>query len=177
MTDKMNAMQTPRIEKLTLNIGAGKDQVKLEKGVTLLKHITGIDPVKTVTNKRIPNWGLRPGLPIGCKLTMRKQKAKDLIRRLLEAKKKTLVESQFDNFGNISFGVQEYIDIPGVAYKPELGVLGLQVCITLEKPGFRIKKRAFLKKEIGKKHLITKANAIDFMKKEFGINVVEKEGA
>jgi len=173
----MNAMQMPRIEKLTLNIGAGKDQARLDKGVILLKHITGIDPVKTVTSKRIPNWGLRPGLPIGCKITLRKQKAKELIKRLLDAKKKTLVESQFDNFGNISFGIQEYIDIPGVAYKPELGVLGLQVCITLEKPGFRIKKRAFLKKEIGKMHLITKVNAIDFMKNEFGINVVEKEGA
>jgi len=173
----MNAMQMPRIEKLTLNIGAGKDQARLDKGVILLKHITGIDPIKTVTNKRIPNWGLRPGLPIGCKITLRKQKAKELIRRLLEAKKKTLVESQFDNFGNISFGIEEYIDIPGVAYKPELGVFGLQVCITLEKPGFRIKKRALLKKEIGKTHLITKINAIDFMKHEFGINVVEKEGA
>ncbi len=173
----MNAMQMPRIEKLTLNIGAGKDQARLDKGVILLKHITGIDPVKTVTSKRIPNWGLRPGLPIGCKLTLRKQKAKELIKRLLEAKKKTLVESQFDNFGNISFGIEEYIDIPGVAYKPELGVLGLQVCITLEKPGFRIKKRTFLKKEIGKTHLIKKTDAIEFMKKEFGINVVEKEGA
>lgn len=167
----------PRIEKLTLNIGAGKDQAKLEKGVQLLKHITGIDPIKTVTSKRIPNWGLRPGLPIGCKLTLRKQFAKELIKRFLEAKKKTLLMSQFDNFGNISFGIEEYIDIPGVAYKPEIGVLGLQVCITLEKPGHRIKRRTFLKKAIGKNHIVTKQNAIDFMKKEFGINVIEKEAA
>jgi len=167
----------PRIEKLTLNIGAGKDQAKLEKGVQLLKHITGIDPIKTVTSKRIPNWGLRPGLPIGCKLTLRKQFAKELIKRFLEAKKKTLLLSQFDNFGNISFGIEEYIDIPGVAYKPEIGVLGLQVCITLEKPGHRIKRRTFLKKQIGKNHIVTKQNAIDFMKKEFGINVIEKEAA
>jgi large subunit ribosomal protein L5 len=173
----MNAMQMPRIEKLTLNIGAGKDQAKLEKGVQLLKHITGIDPIKTVTSKRIPNWGLRPGLPIGCKLTLRKQFAKELIKRFLEAKKKTLLLSQFDNFGNISFGIEEYIDIPGVAYKPEIGVLGLQVCITLEKPGHRIKRRTFLKKQIGKNHIVTKQNAIDFMKKEFGINVIEKEAA
>ena len=61
----MNKMREIRIEKITLNIGAGKDVGKLEKGVKLLKNITGINPVKTVTQKRIPTWGLRPGLPIG----------------------------------------------------------------------------------------------------------------
>jgi ribosomal protein L5 len=61
----MNRMQQVRLEKITLNIGAGKDQKKLELGLKLLKKITEIDPVRTVTNKRIPTWGLRPGLPIG----------------------------------------------------------------------------------------------------------------
>ena len=75
----MNPMQVPRIEKITLNVGAGKDQARLEKGVALLKMITGIDPVKTVTAKRIPGWGLRPGLPIGCKLTLRKQKTGEIL--------------------------------------------------------------------------------------------------
>ena len=68
-------MQAIKVEKITLNIGAGKDQTKLERGILLLKNITGIDPVKTFTNKRIPTWGLRPGLPIGCKITLRKEKA------------------------------------------------------------------------------------------------------
>lgn len=65
----MNPMRNIRIEKVTLNIGAGKDQNKLDKARLLLKAITGIEPVKTVTQKRIPGWGLRPGLPIGCKIT------------------------------------------------------------------------------------------------------------
>jgi len=67
----MNPMKVIRIEKITLNIGAGKDQNRLDKAKILLKHVTGIEPVKTVTKKRIPNWGLRPGLPIGCKITLR----------------------------------------------------------------------------------------------------------
>ena len=90
----MNPMQLPRIEKLTLNIGAGKDQTKLEKGIVLIKAITGIDPIKTVTKKRIPEWGLRPGLPIGCKLTLRKAAAIDLLKRLLQAKELKLKDSQ-----------------------------------------------------------------------------------
>ena len=78
----MNPMQEIRIEKITLNIGAGKDQLKLEKGIKLLKNITGIEPVKTTTSKRIPEWGIRPGLPIGCKITLRKKEAEKLLKRL-----------------------------------------------------------------------------------------------
>ncbi len=169
----MNPMQQPRIEKLTLNIGAGKDQTRLEKGVAVLKMITGIDPIKTITKKRIPTWGLRPGLPIGCKLTLRKHKAVDVLKRLLQAKDNTLAPTYFDNAGNISFGIHEYIDIPGATYDPKIGVLGLQVCLTLEKPGFRIKRRKIQQKHIPKKHTITKEEAITFMQKTFNIKMGE----
>jgi ribosomal protein L5 len=57
----MNNMQEIRIEKITLNIGCGKDQSRIEKGIKLLKNIAqGSTPVKTITKKRIPEWGLRP---------------------------------------------------------------------------------------------------------------------
>ena len=82
----MNIMRNIKIEKITLNVGAGKDQVKLDKGIRLLKTITGIPPVKTKTNKRIPGWQLRPGLPIGCKITIRGKKAKEILIKLLGAK-------------------------------------------------------------------------------------------
>src|SRR3989304_5124160 len=87
---KDNPMTKIRVEKLTLNIGAGKDQVVLNKGVKLIKSITGLDPVKTVTQKRIPSWGLRPGLPIGCKITMRGKKVDELVPKLLAARDKKL---------------------------------------------------------------------------------------
>ena len=109
-------MRDVRIEKLTLNIGAGKEQAILEKGLILLKNITGITPVKTVTQKRIANWGLRPGLPIGCKLTFRKDQARELVKRLLVAKSNILSKNNFDDNGNVSFGIHEYIDIPEVKY-------------------------------------------------------------
>ncbi|MBW3004733.1 50S ribosomal protein L5 [Candidatus Woesearchaeota archaeon] len=167
----MNQMQQLRIEKVTLNIGAGKDQTKLDKGIVLIKAITGIEPIKTVTSKRIPGWGLRPGLPIGCKLTLRKNKAVDILKRLLEAKDKKLAESQFDDQGNISFGIHEYIDIPGVAYDPKIGIMGLQVCISLERPGFRVKRRRLEPKKIPKKHQISKEEAIKFIQDNFGVVV------
>ncbi|MBS3158802.1 50S ribosomal protein L5 [Candidatus Woesearchaeota archaeon] len=173
----LHPMREIRVEKVTLNIGAGKDQNVLEKGVKLLKNLTGRVPVKTLTQKRIAAWGLRPGLPIGCMVTLRKDKAVDLLSRTLDAKDYQLDKDQFDDQGNLSFGVPEYIDIRDAKYDPEIGVLGLQVSVTLERPGFRIKKRRLQQKKIPPKHRITKEEAIEFMRSRFKVKFEsEQEG-
>jgi len=170
----MNAMQKPRIEKITLNIGVGKDANKLEKALALMKIVTGIDPNRTVTQKRIPSWGLRPGLPVGCMLTLRKKQAQDVLKRLLAAKSNTLRESHFDKNGSISFGIHEYIDIPDVKYDPKIGVLGLQVCVTLERPGYRIKRRRLKQRKLAAKQRISQEEAMTFMKEQFKVAVGEQ---
>lgn len=166
-------MRKIRIEKVTLNIGSGKDQDLLIKGLKLLGNITGSKPIKNVTRKRIPTWGIRPGLPIGCKVTLRGGKAADTLKRLLNAKENKLKSSNFDGKGSISFGIPEYIDIPDIRYDPEIGIIGLQVCVTLERPGFRIKKRSLLQKKLPSKHLISRDDSIEFLKNEFKTEVVE----
>ena len=167
----MNQMRNIRVEKITLNIGAGKDQPRLEKGIALLSVIADSTPIKTITSKRIQEWGLRPGLPIGCKLTLRKNKAIILLPRLLDAVDNKLNDKQFDENGNIAFGIQEYIEIPGVKYDPKIGIMGLQVCITLERPGYRIKKRKLLARKIPARHRISKQEAISFMAGNFNTRV------
>jgi len=169
----MNQMKTISVEKVTLNIGAGKDQAKLDNGIKLINGITGFKPVKTFTKKRIQEWGLRPGLPIGCKLTLRNKEALELLKRLLEAKENTLNASNMDNEGNISFGIREYIDVPGVKYNPDIGIMGFQVCITLKRKGFRVKHRALKRGSIPKKHRISKQESIDFMKNTFDMKIAE----
>lgn len=168
-------MKEIRIEKITLNVGAGKNTELLEKGVKLLTTITGAKPVKTVTKKRIPTWGLRPGLPIGCKINLRGEEWEELLKRLFAAKDNKIQASQIDENGNIAFGIHEYIDVPGVKYDPEIGIIGFEVCITLERPGFRVKKRRLKKNKVGAKHRITKQDAIDFLKNKFNINVEQEE--
>ena len=163
----MNVMKTIRIEKLTLNIGAGKDQGLLEKAAILIERITGIKPVKTKTQKRIPGWGLRPGLPIGVKLTLRGKKAEELIPKLLAAKENKLKPTNFDQAGNVSFGIPEYIDIEGAEYDPKIGIIGLQACITLSRPGYRVKRRRVRNTKPGKKHIITPEEAQAFMTEKF----------
>lgn len=154
-----------------MNIGAGKDQTRLEKGIMLLKSIANATPIKTITKKRIQEWGLRPGLPIGCKVTLRKGTAYKLLPRLLDAVDNRLTEKKFDQNGSVSFGIPEYIEISGVKYDPKIGVMGLEVCVTLERPGFRIKKRRLLARRIPAKHRISKQEAIDFMGANFNTKV------
>jgi large subunit ribosomal protein L5 len=169
MNAAKNPMREIRIAKITLNIGSGKDEEHLKKGMKLLQKITSVTPVKTQTKKRIPGWGLRPGLVIGCKVTVR-DNTEQLLKRLLAAKENILSKKSFDNLGNISFGLPEYIDIAGMDYDPELKIMGLEAAVTLERPGFGIKKRKLNPKPVGKKHLITKEEAIDFIKK-LGVEV------
>ena len=162
-------MKTIKIEKVTLNIGTGEPGARLEKAKKLLKTISGMKPVSTVTNKRIPTWKIRPGLEIGCKVTVRGEKAKELLKNLLQGVGNRLDETKFDDQGNLSFGINEYLDVPGLKYDAEIGIIGFNVAVTLKRAGFRIKIRKMKKKKIPAKHRISKKEAIEFMEKEFDI--------
>lgn len=166
-----NIMRKVKLGKITLNIGTGKEQDRLEKGLTLIKYIVGKDGVKTFSTKRIPNWGLRKGLPIGCKITLRGKEAEELLPRLLYAKSNILETSCFDNNGNVSFGIPEYIDIKDVKYNPEIGIIGLEVSITLERAGFRVKRRKIRPGKIPLHHRISPEDSMKFMKEKFNIKI------
>jgi large subunit ribosomal protein L5 len=168
--NKTNPMRRVRVEKITLNCGAGKNEALLEKAMKLLKKLSPVAPMKTKTSKRIPGWGLRPNLPIGCKATVRKG-AKELLLKLLKSKGDKILAKQFDEQGNFSFGIAEYIDIPGMEYDPDLKIMGLEVAVSLERPGYAIKRRKIRNKKIGKAHIVTKSDAIEFVKTDLGITV------
>jgi large subunit ribosomal protein L5 len=170
----MNKMKELRIEKLTLNVGAGTNQETLKKGIKLIKNLTGKDAVKTISNKRIPSWGVRPGLPVGCKITLRGKEVEPLLKRLLAAKENRLNPSCFDDSGNLAFGIPEYIDIPELNYDASIGIMGFQVCVTLIRPGYRVKRRHLRPASIGHSHLITREDSISFFKEKFNI-VLEEE--
>lgn len=167
----MNSMQQIKIDKVTLNIGVGEPGDKLDKAMKLLNYLTGAKPVETKTMKRIPTLGLRPNLKIACKVTLRKEKANELLSNLLKSKDNTLKEKNFDETGNLSFGISEYIDIPEVEYNPEIGMFGFDVAVTLCRPGFRIKNRKINPKKI-RRSKITKEESIEFMKQKFGVKVI-----
>ncbi|UCD07934.1 MAG: 50S ribosomal protein L5 [Candidatus Aenigmatarchaeota archaeon] len=170
----MNPMREIRLEKLTLNMGAGESGPKVEKSKTILEKITGKKVVITKTHKRT-TFGMAQKRDIGVRVTLRGKEAKDLLKRLLEAVENRLKPSQFDASGNFSFGVHEYIHIPGIKYDPDVGILGMDVCVTLERPGFRVKRKNTKSSKVGKKHKITPADAMEWVKKEFKGEVKEEE--
>lgn len=160
------------IEKVVLNIGCGGDLEKIEKAKKLLKMLTNREPYVTKSKKR-STFGIAKGKPVGVMVTLRGKEAEELLKRALHATDYKLKISQFDEEGNFSFGVKEYIDIEGAKYSHEIGILGLDVCVSLKRPGFRIKYRRIQKRKIPKKHKITKEEAIEWVKKNLGVKIVE----
>lgn len=174
MPSKVNPMKEPVIQKVTLNIGVGQGGEKLEKAVTLLNRITGERVVKTKTMKRIPAFGVRPKLLLGAKVNVRGPPALELLERALEAVDRQLKESNFDQVGNLSFGVRDYSDLPGMKYDPQIGVFGMDVCVTIGRRGYRVKKRQRKQAKVGSSHILTKVESIKFMKDKFKAQVVGK---
>ena len=160
---KPNPMRQPRVEKVTLNIGVGQGGEKLEKAVTLLNQITGEQVIKTKTMKRIPAFGVRPKLLLGAKVTVRGQAAEALLDRALQAVDRQLKESNFDQTGNLSFGVRDYSDLPGMKYDPQLGVFGMDVCVTIGRPGYRVKRRGTKRARVGNRHILSKTESIEIL--------------
>jgi large subunit ribosomal protein L5 len=162
-------MREIRIEKVTINVGCGGDLDKIERAKKLLELLTNQKPVITVSKKR-STFGIAKGKPVGVKVTLRKKKAEEFLKKVLEAKKNTISSKQISD-GNFSIGVAEYIELPGVKYNHDIGNLGFDVCVTLERPGYRVKRRKVKKANIGKKHIINKEDVIQWLK-ERGVNVV-----
>lgn len=161
----MADMREILIEKVTLNIGVGGPGERLDYAKELIEKLSGATAIQTLAKKRNPVWKLRKGLPIGVKITLRKKNALSFLEKSLIAKRRVLKSDCFDKEGNFSFGIQEYIDFPGAKYDPKIGMFGFDVCVTLTRRGERVSRRRVKKTKIGKKHKITKDEAIEFVKK------------
>ena len=161
-----NPMREIKIEKVVLSIGGKADE--LEKGVKLLKILTDRKPAKMISRKRIPSWSVRPKLEVGAVVTLRKG-IKEFLNRLLVAKDNTLKKSQISE-NNFSFGIEEYIEIPGTEYIRELGIRGFDVTVVFKRSGRRVKLRKVKKGRIPKKQIISREEIIKFMEEKFSVN-------
>lgn len=168
-------MKDVRIEKIVLNIGCGS-KVKPETAKELLERISGAKAV--ITNAKVrTTWGVGKGKPIGCKVTIRRRNGADeLLKRLLDALDRKIKATSFDVTGNVNFGIHEYIDVPGATYDPKFGIMGFDVCVSLERPGYRTKRKKISAK-VGHRHRIQPSDAMKFMENKFGVEIEqEKEG-
>ncbi len=169
---KEQPMRKISVEKVTVNMGVGQTGAELEKATKILSIITGVKPVLTKCKVKQPTWGIREGLTIGAKVTLRGELAERFLKDAFSAKDNVISSKSFDKNGNFGFGVREYIDLPKAKYDPELGIKGFDVLVTLERPGFRVKRRKLRKTKVGKSHKISKEESIEFVKQKFGVEVV-----
>lgn len=165
-------MLKPRIDKVVVNISVGKSGEPLEKATKVLKELTGQTPCKRKAKKTIRDFGIRRGEPMACMVTLRKQRAIEFLKKVLPVVDNKVSRKSFDVHGNFAFGIKEHIEIPGVKYDPEIGIFGMDVCVSLTRPGYRVKERRIGKAKVGSKHVLTPEEAIVFVKDNFGVEVV-----
>jgi len=167
-----NPMRRVEIDKVVINIGVGQSGEKLKNAEKILERITGQKPVETLARRTIQPFGIKRGEPIGCKVTLRKERAVKFLREVFKIQNR-IYESQFDNFGNLSFGIEEHTDL-GIPYDPAVGILGMDVSVSLKRAGFRIKYRRIQRRKLPRKHMITREEGIAFFMREFGVKVIEE---
>jgi large subunit ribosomal protein L5 len=165
-------MLKPQIEKVVVNLNVGKSGEPLEKAFKVLKEIAGQNPVKKNAKKTIREFGIRQGEPIACVVTLRRQKAIAFLKKVLVVLDNKISRSSFDDQGNFAFGLKEHIEIAGVKYDPDVGIFGMDICVTLNRPGDRVRDRRKHKAKIGHKHILTPEEAILFTKQTLGVEIV-----
>ncbi len=168
-----NPMRAIKLAKLIVHISVGKSGEMLEKARKVLQEITGQKPCTKQAKRTVKEFGITEGEPIACLTTLRGEKAAAFLKRGLEAAGNTLKRSSFDENGNFAFGIKEHIEIPGTKYVPELGIFGMDVMGTLERPGFRIKRRRIRPSPVGKSHRVSKEDTINFLTEKFSVKIRE----
>ena len=131
-------MEVPRLMKITLNMGLGSavsDKKILESAQQELTQISGQKAVLTYAKKSIANFKLREGMPIGCKVTLRKEKMYDFFEKLIKISLprtrdfRGLSTSSFDGRGNYTLGIKEHIIFPEINFDRIDKIKGLDICI------------------------------------------------
>jgi len=170
---RSNRMRVPRISKVTINICVGGSSERLEKAVKVLRILTGQEPSIRRAKQTIKEFGISKKQPIAAVVTLRGEKALEFLRRAFYAVNYMIKESSFDPYGNVAFGIREHISIPGVRYDPELGIFGMDVAITMERPGYRIMRRRRCRRpSVPRRHRVTKEEAMLLLELLFGVRIV-----
>jgi large subunit ribosomal protein L5 len=134
-----NAMEVPRIEKITLNMGVGEasqDKKKVQTAANEMELIAGQKPVITKAKKSIAQFKLREGMPIGCKVTLRRERMYEFLDRLITIAMprirdfRGLNPKSFDGRGNYAVGLKEQLIFPEISYDQIDKVRGLDIIVT-----------------------------------------------
>jgi len=166
-----NKMLVPKISAVVINCSVGKSGEPLEKARKILEELTGRKPKLVRAKKTIKQFDIHKKQPIGWVVTLRGQEAFDFLKRAISVYDFKVYEGSMDKYGNFSFGIDEHIKLPGTRYDPELGTIGFDVSVTMERAGYRVIRRRLRKSKIPERHRVKKEEVILYLK-EMGLRVV-----
>lgn len=167
----MHPMRVLDIDKVVVNIGVGEAGDRLLKAQRLLETLTGQRAVQTLSRQTNRDLGIRRGMPIGTKVTLRGERAERFLKEALWARQHILYRWNFDPEGNLSFGVADYTDFRDRKYDPDIGLFGMDVSVVLRRPGHRVARRRIRPSHVPKRHRTTPREAIAFMEEKFDAEV------
>jgi len=166
-----NSIRSIKLEKVVVNIGVGTGGDRLEKAKSVLTNVTGAKPCERRAVDTIREFNVRKSEPIAAVVTLRGKPAEEFLVIAFKSVGNKIRASAFSG-RTFSFGIKEHITIPGVKYDPKIGVLGMDVCVALERPGFRVSKRRRMKSKVGKAHRISTEDSVNFIRGAFGVDVI-----
>jgi large subunit ribosomal protein L5 len=166
-------MRDIQLDKAVVNIGVGDAGERLIKAEKVLGMVTGKKPVRTMSKTTNRDFGIRQGMQIGCKVTIRGKEAEEFVKKALWIRENRIATWSFDPEGNFSFGIPDYTDFPGMKYDPEIGIFGLDVSVSLVRPGRRIARRRIMRRRVPKHHRVSKKEGQEYVRTKFGVEVVD----
>lgn len=169
----MNSMRAPKLDKVVVHIGAGEAGERLLKAQKVLEMVTGQKPAITHSKGTNRDFGIRKGQPLGCKVTLRGERAFDFLKKALWVKENRISLYSFSPEGSFSFGIADYTDFAGMKYDPDIGVFGMDISVSMIRRGYRISRRQIARRSVPAKHRLTLTESVNFLREKFGLEVVE----
>ena len=159
-------MRNIEIDKVVINCCVGEPGDKLTKAAKVLKDLSGQEPVLNQAKITIRSFSIRRGDKIATHVSIRGDKAKDILERGLKVKEFQLSKNAFSNNGTFGFGIHEHIDL-GLRYDPYTGIFGMDFFVVLKRPGARVGRRKHCRSRVGNNQKISKEEAQDWFKKTY----------
>ncbi|GMH55504.1 hypothetical protein TrVE_jg10730 [Triparma verrucosa] len=163
---KKNVMKDIKVDKMILNCCVGESGDRLTRAARVLEQLTGQQPCFSKARYTVRTFGIRRNEKISCHVTVRGEKALEILERGLKVKEFELLQQNFSSTGNFGFGISEHIDL-GIKYDPTTGIYGMDFFVCLTRAGARVARRKSRNAKVGFPHKLTKEDAIQWFQEKY----------